>query len=71
MGPCGFEGFRYAVGIEAKVKLDIVGGGRALAGGLAEELPSRVAGEAVGGQLGGGFVTRSGAKDLEQVRNCM
>jgi hypothetical protein len=45
---------------QAKVELDAVR--RSL--GLAEELPARVAGEAVLGKLGGGFVVGRSAKDL-------
>lgn len=51
---------------QAKVELDTAG--RRLVGGLAEELPAGVAGEAVLGELGGGFVVGGGAKDLRVWR---
>lgn len=49
---------------QSKVQLDARSRG-ALARGLAEELPARVAGEAVLGELGGGFAI-GGAKNLQR-----
>lgn len=67
--PGGLELVVDALGREAKVELDAGGARGPFAGGLAEELPPRVAREAVLLQLGGGLVIGRGAKDLS-IRRC-
>ena len=62
VGPQLARGVVEVLRRQAKVELDAARG--ALCGGLAEELPAGVAGEAVLGQLGGGLVVGGGAKDL-------
>lgn len=64
VGPQLLGLFRNALGGEAKVELDT--GAGALAGGLAKKLPSRVTGEAVLAELGGGLVIGGGSKDLRE-----
>ncbi|KAI6756616.1 hypothetical protein HG530_011214 [Fusarium avenaceum] len=61
--PESLEVFADAFRREAEVELDA--GAGALAGGLSEELPSRVAGETVLGELGYGFVIGSSTEDLQ------
>jgi hypothetical protein len=71
VGPESLEVFANAFRRKAEVELDARAG--ALAGGLSEELPSRVTSKTVLGELGYGFVIGSSTEDLEnyEISECI